>query len=106
MVEQHDLVRQLERRARVLETDLAEKQERVRQLQAEIRASQTAIDALAQVIAFEKASRGEAVDDDASRVISIQARREEPATQTKVIADAAQKVLEAEGPLHYRDLTD
>lgn len=106
MAEQYDLVRQLERRARGLEAELADKQERLRQLQNEIRTSQGAIDALNQVVAYERASRGETVDETAPRLVSLQARRVEPVTQTKLIADAAQKVLEAEGPLHYRELTD
>jgi hypothetical protein len=100
-----DLVRQLEGRARDLEADLLKKQERLRNLQNDIRASQAAIDALKQVIAYERASRGEAVDTSAmSRVVPLH-RREEPETQSKVIADAAEKVLETEGPLHYRQLT-
>lgn len=100
-----DLVRQLEVRTRDLEADLARKQERLRTLQNDIRSSQSAIDALKQVVAYERASRGEGQDSNTmSRVVSIH-RREEPETQSKVIADAAEKVLEAEGPLHYRELT-
>jgi len=105
MDDRPDLVRQLEARARDLEGDLAKKQERLRNLQNDIRSSQSAIDALKQVIAYERASRGESIDGSSmSRVVPLH-RREEPETQSKVIADAAEKVLEAEGPLHYRELT-
>ena len=99
-----DLVRQLESRARDLEADLLKKQERLRNLQNDIRSAQAAIDALKQVIAYERASRGEVDGSAMSRVVPLH-RREEPETQSKVIADAAEKVLEAEGPLHYRELT-
>lgn len=104
MAEQHDLVGQLERRARGLEAELTDKQERLRQLQTDIRASQSALDALNQVIAYERASRGDIAA--APRLVALQARRDEPATQTKLIADAAESVLAAEGPLHYRDLAE
>jgi hypothetical protein len=102
MNEEPDLVRQLEGRARDLEADQSKKQERLRNLQNEIRASQAAIDALKQVIAYERGSRGDV--SAMSRVIPLH-RSQEPETQSKVIADAAEKVLEVEGPLHYRELT-
>jgi hypothetical protein len=103
---QPDLVKQLEGRARDLEADQVDKQERLRQLQNDIRSSQAAIDALRQVIAFERASRGEVAEVPAmSRVVPLQRRREEPVTQSRAIADAALKILEAAGPLYYRELT-
>lgn len=107
-MDQHpDLVRQMEGRARDLEAELSKKQERLRQLQNEIRASQTAIDALKQVIAFERTSRGEVVEVVAqSWVAPPRLNRNELGTQTKAIGDAALKILEAEGPLHYRELTN
>lgn len=108
MAEHPDLVEQLESRARDLEADLVDKQERIRQLQNDIRSSQIAIDALKQVIAFERASRGEGLETAAMlRVVPLQLHQVAPASRSKEIADAAQKVLEAEGgPLHYRELTN
>lgn len=104
MVEERDLLRQLERRVRAMEAELAGKQDRLRELQDDVRVSLGAIDALNKVIAYERSIRGEAVA--APRLVSLQTRSGEPTTQTKLIADAAERILEAEGQLHYRDLTD
>lgn len=106
MAEHPDLVQQLEVRARALAADLANKQERLRQVQSDIRASQAALDALIKVIAFERQSRGEVVEIAAkSRGVPLQLRGEERSTQTDAIAVAAERILEADGPMHYRELT-
>jgi hypothetical protein len=99
-----DLLQQLEARARQMESELATNHERLRDLQNDIRASQSALDALTQVIAYERGGRGDEAGGG-SRVLHLQVQREEPLTQSRVIADAAYAVLEAEGPLHYRELT-
>lgn len=104
MVEERDLVTQLERRRRVLETELADKQDRVRVLQDEVRASMSAIEALNKVIAYERASRGETVVTP--RLVSLQSPPGQAMTQTGIIADAAEQILESSGPLHYRELTE
>jgi len=104
MADDRDLVAQLEGRATSLESELVEKQERLRQLQSELRSSQAALEALKQVIAFERVSRGETPDAAPGAVSPLLELGEMP-TQSRSIADAAKIVLAAEGPLHYREIT-